>query len=59
MLKNATIYTVQEEDNILGVGKAHHVKWKLIAKLNNIKAPYLLKPNSKIKIPGNQNNEKI
>lgn len=55
MLKNTFIYTVNEDDDILNVAKNNKVKWKDIAKINNIKPPYLLKPNSKIKIPSSQN----
>lgn len=51
MIKNTFTYTVNEDDDILNLARQYKVRWKIIAKINNIKPPYLLKPNSKIKIP--------
>jgi WxL Interacting Protein, peptidoglycan binding domain/LysM domain len=54
ILKNAIKYTVKEDENIMLIAKKHHVRWKLIAKINGIKAPYILEKNKVIKIPSSQ-----
>jgi nucleoid-associated protein YgaU len=44
-------YTVKKSDSLNAVAKHHDVSWKLIAKINGLKAPYHIKPGDKLKIP--------
>jgi hypothetical protein len=51
MHARSTTHTVKSGDTVNSLAKANKVSWKKIAKLNNLKAPYSLKPGSKLKIP--------
>jgi spore germination protein YaaH len=44
-------YAVKEGDNIQQIAKNNNVKWKHLAQINNIKAPYALDVGSIIKVP--------
>ncbi len=44
-------YMVREGDDIQSIAKAHHVSWKLIARMNKLKPPYILAPDSHISLP--------
>lgn len=44
-------YVVQPNDDLINLGKTHNVPWKKIAKFNDIKAPFIIKPGQTIKIP--------
>jgi len=44
-------YQVQPRDNIMNVAENHDVDWKKLARVNKLKAPYLLKNGEKIKVP--------
>lgn len=44
-------YTVQHGDTIETVAAKHAVSWKKLAAINQLKAPYTLSVNSKIKVP--------
>ena len=49
--KEETItYTVQKGDYLVKIGKKFNVKWTDIAKLNNIKFPYIIKVGQVLKI---------
>ena len=53
-------YTVQEGDTIISIADSHRKNWKTIARINNLRPPFVLGNGQKIKIPTshNQNNEK-
>ncbi len=44
-------YAVKKGDSINSVAEKHGVSWRLIAKINGLKAPYHIKPGDKLKIP--------
>lgn len=44
-------FTVEEGDTLVGLARSWHTNWKTIAKINKLRAPYELKPGSKIKLP--------
>ncbi len=54
LINNSIIYTVKENDNLIDIAKKHQTKWQLIAKLNKISPPFILKTKQKIKIPQNK-----
>lgn len=51
LLNNSIDYTVKADDNIMDIAADHQAKWQLIACLNGLKAPYVLTPGQKLKIP--------
>ncbi len=48
--KYGTDYIVQDGDNIQKLAKEYNISWKLIARENDIKAPYYLEPGKTIKL---------
>lgn len=44
-------YAVKKGDTLNSIARKNNTDWKLIAKINNLKAPYHLEPGSKVKIP--------
>lgn len=44
-------YTVRQGDTLFNIAQNHNVSWVIIATLNNLQAPYSLKPGTVIKIP--------
>ena len=48
--KHGVSYVVKEDDNIQKLAKEYNVSWKLIARENDIKAPYSLEPGETIKL---------
>ena len=48
--KHGVSYVVKEDDNIQKLAKEYNVSWKLIARENDIKAPYNLEPGETIKL---------
>ncbi len=51
VLKNWENYSVLAGDNLIDLAKERNTNWKLIACINKIKAPYVISPKQKIKIP--------
>lgn len=52
LLHQATVaYTVQPGDNIQALAERAAIEWRILAKLNNLKAPYSLKSGQTINIP--------
>lgn len=49
--KSAAKYKVKDGEDIQGLAKNSNVSWKLIAKMNSLKAPYILEPGNEILIP--------
>ena len=49
--KSWKTFTVEEGDTLVGLAKSWHVNWKTIARVNKLRAPYDLRPGSKIKLP--------
>lgn len=45
-------YTVLAGDTLSGIGKKLKVNWEDLAKLNKLKAPYVIHPGDKLKVPG-------
>lgn len=50
-IKSYIDYTVQDGDDIQSIAKQTKTNWKHIARINNIKPPYTLKPGTSIKTP--------
>lgn len=44
-------FTVEEGDTLVALARSYHVNWKTIARVNKLRAPYHLRPGSKIKLP--------
>lgn len=44
-------YTVQPGDSVVSLGAGYKTKWKRIAKINNLKAPYLLTEGQQLLLP--------
>jgi len=49
--QNSNEYIIKEGDTLLKLAEKNKMKWKILAKLNKIKAPYTLNKNQKIFIP--------
>ncbi len=49
--KKARTYIAEENDTIENIAKKFSTSWQKIAKLNNLKPPYSIKPGNKILIP--------
>lgn len=56
IMKNWELYSVQSGDNLVDLARERHTHWKLIACINKIKAPYVISPKQKIKIPPKKKN---
>ena len=54
MIKKAEdlTHTVTKGQNLSGIGKQYGVPWKSIADANKLTAPYTIKPDQKLTIPG-------
>ena len=50
-------YIVKEQDNLISIAKEHNLNWKYLAKINQLKAPYIIKTNTEILIPKNKNDK--
>lgn len=50
--KYSDVYIVESGDTLQGLATEAGVSWRQLARLNNIKPPYTLTPDQKIKIPG-------
>jgi len=51
-VKNWSDYTITTDDNLQTIAKKQKISWKLLAKENSIKAPYILQVDQVIKVPG-------
>lgn len=51
MSKRWQTFVIDSGDTINSLARDFHTSWKLVAKMNKLKAPYDLKPGSKIKLP--------
>lgn len=49
--KKWQLYTVKSGDSIVSLGAEYKLKWKRIATINNLKAPYLLSEGQQIMLP--------
>lgn len=49
--KKSMTYAVKEGDTITGISQKNGLNWKLVAKLNKIKAPYTLSAGQKLLLP--------
>ncbi len=44
-------YTVERGDTLFNIAAAQGIDWSVIATMNNLKAPYALKPGMSLKLP--------
>lgn len=44
-------YTIQKGDTLFNIAQNKNVSWAVLATVNNLKAPYSLKPGAALKIP--------
>ncbi len=44
-------HTVGDRETITGLAKQYGIKWKVLAKINNLQAPYILTPGDQIIVP--------
>src|SRR3989344_4759848 len=44
-------YTVKQGDTLFNISQQYNIKWDLIAQINNLTEPYLLKIGQQLKIP--------
>ncbi|MBB1251849.1 peptidoglycan-binding protein [Streptomyces sp. OF3] len=51
---SAGAYTVRSGDTLTRIGAKLGVRWQDLASLNGIRAPYLIRPGQRLKIPGPQ-----
>lgn len=54
MINSCEDYSVKEGENILEIAEKFGVKWKTIACINKLKAPYSLETKQKLKIPSDK-----
>jgi hypothetical protein len=57
LLHRAFDYTVQEGDTVISIAKRQGVRWQTIAKINKLRAPFVIEPNQSIKIPTSSKNK--
>jgi lysozyme len=46
------MYVIQKNDTLSGIGKKLQLDWLELAKLNNLKPPYVIFPGHELKLPG-------
>jgi LysM repeat protein len=46
-----TTYTVKNGDTLFNISQQYNIRWDLIAQLNGLSEPYILRPNDSLKIP--------
>lgn len=44
-------YKVQKNDTLFSISQAYNVSWTILATLNNLKSPFIVKPGQSLKIP--------
>lgn len=49
--KAFTDYTVKKGDTVFSIAQSHNLEWTALATINNLKAPFSLKPGQIIQIP--------
>jgi LysM repeat protein len=49
--KAFTDYTIKKGDTVFSIAQAHSLEWTALATINNLKAPFSLKPGQIIQIP--------
>lgn len=54
IIQGSTKYTVQAGDSLTALAKKNNVDWKLLAKINKLKAPYSIEENQEILIPSSK-----
>lgn len=58
LAQNTKNYIVKQDVNIQLIAKKHHISWKALAKINNIKPPYSIAKGDVIKIPDHKKQTK-
>jgi len=51
MISNCTNHLVIEDENIMKIAEKYDQDWQMIAKINKLKAPYILIKDQRLKIP--------
>lgn len=51
MLKSWSQYRVKENENLMSIAQMQKIDWKFLAKMNKIKAPYILTPGQTLLVP--------
>jgi len=51
-------YQVDENEDIMTIAEEKKVSWKLLARINHLKAPYIIKKGHSIKVPPTKKDEK-
>lgn len=49
--KNWGYHTVKQGETIESIGRAYRIKWKKLARVNELRAPYTLKPGHRVSVP--------
>lgn len=57
ILKNCQEYTVKEDENLLEIAQKFGTKWEIIARINNLQAPYSLETKQKLKVPSGKHSK--
>ncbi|MGE5392942.1 MAG: LysM peptidoglycan-binding domain-containing protein [Candidatus Saccharibacteria bacterium] len=50
-LEQYTSYTVKNGDTLFNISQQYGIRWDLIAQINKLSEPYVLKPGQQLKIP--------
>jgi LysM repeat protein len=50
----AKVYKVSKGESLHAIAKKHGVSWRLIAKINGLRAPYHIEPGQELKVPGHK-----
>jgi LysM repeat protein len=46
-----TEYTVQKSDTLFNISQKFNISWTVLATLNNLKSPFVVKPGQVLKVP--------
>jgi len=49
---NSVKYTVKKDENLIELARRFHTRWQIIAHINKIRPPFVIKENEVINIPG-------
>lgn len=49
--KNWGYHTVKQGETIESIARAYRIKWKKLARVNELKAPYIIKPGRRVSVP--------
>lgn len=49
--KNWGYHTVKQGETIESIARAYKIKWKKLARINELRAPYIIKPGRRVSVP--------